>query len=966
MSTICLPHSLPGRSARTVGTVLCLGLLCLGGRNAAAASLTFSAGEYALSAEGYEAVVSPARGGRIVALRHRGANMTDAAGPLGGLAVEQHTADTAYEVLSTTSDPGSASLVLAASAGQLRVVKQFIARDDEPWLTVRMEFENHGPWPLSGADAPAVRNRIALADNHALHSMDRGRGAETVSSRLLPVAVSEGIAQSNLRWLAVSDPRSRRVLAFLPGCPGCRLLRPLQTGSGGLSIGWRYPTIPAGHCLTADMKLIPLEGFTAVSELNRQFVADTLPAPKREPLSLRFSLLPLSPHEEVSVVTRAYATSGAELEPCPPLVFTGVDPMVVAEGRIECPDYGGQVAGFVHEVYGGERRIGRCVVPVDGMALPTSLTTAPAVPAYKPLPIRGDEAEGVAALTRTANERGFGVWLFDGTASGHPLEAVSVALGVGERRTLFLRVRAAHDLPHLNFAVGGESGTESFAPLSASAVYLWLIHESAPGAGRMLPYQSRAVAAGEDRWLALTLDASRLAPGRHVGRLVISAEAQVVEAQLDVRVSERPSLAEDSFGLWYIGDGEPVSAAALPLLTSHGVDAVALGMSTYTPQSLPQQIRLVARKRADGALPPEQAAGGSPLLPYPSPLWLLRESVVDATTVAATHQSGYQVALLTRDLTSEAPAASAYLVNRGVPAGLVPELTAAGMLDPDDTVWLHLDLADMDWRRAALPVRRAAWAAAWQGLSGLAVSCQAPTGAVDRQWALWHVIRDACAEARLWSQARRLARSALKADTGSPERQAKVLALNRVQAIVGPEANYLLPLAADPAVGRGVLTVRADSLRPFREAHRRTLQLLQEIAAFEQQLPRCAVWHGVPLTQNGQHQWSVVGLGDEGQNLARRFAQGFETKWERPLPVASNWQDAVNEAPKLVWVFTDAVQTLPESLEAAVRQRGMWPLALTRADGALVALVRPDVSAARLLDTVVDAMDLYATAGEMR
>ncbi len=971
----------------------------------------------------YSALVDPTNGARITSLQVDGAETTHLCPDGdGGLFEETHTADFPFEIVKQESDDRRLTLTLAARAGTLRVVKEFTFSDDAPYFTVRLTFENSSPFDLSGADAPAVRNLVLPAGGKAtgreLYCTARGRGAEVLSADFTLARAYGPGSPGVLRWMAVAEPAGRRALGFALLEGGSRPLPPLRAPDGGLLTGWAVPTVPAGSSLSVNVLVVPLSGFTAVAEINRHFAADALVDASGAAPVVHLTLMPLEALPDLSVVTRTYDATGKEMEPCDPLLMDRLQAFKLRQGDVTCPATAAPVAWFVPEVYSSGSLLGTFAVPV-GQApgpRPVSAKRSEAGPVSTPLP-----GQSELATPKPAEGEDFVLYQFDGPPAAEEAKDVSMVLPADGKQTLFFGIRALHAINGLRVAMAPADASQGGAPVPPSALYLWHVTDDAgsgPSAGSgpacLEPLSEVSLAQGQTAYIALTADAARLDPGAYSARLVISASPVARELPVDLRVLATPAATADAgFGLWYLGadGGASLDDPALQKLLDYGVRAVTLPLADATsavrtalpgpqptvgprPTAGPQptvgsqptvgprlgRMRMLAFASAGGVLPPAAPSPGDVPLPCPDPLYLVRTGAATSAAVQAAVLSAYSPALLCERLSAVQPAffqaaprdsRPVYLVRGGPEPGAVPKLIAGGRIDASAPVFLYMDLRGVDWRRAAVQVRSAAWSAAYQGLAGLAVDCEPPAREVDRQLAVWHVLRDAVSEAALWRRATRLAATATA--SSSPPRDA-VLARAGLDVVIGLSDSGLLPVRAVRVPFRQVYEIApatrpVASLSEFAAARRRTLELAAGLAPL---VPATTIgdlyWRGIPFAESGQVRWTIFapGVAPDVRQAAQDFESGVERLTGQPLPIVSDWPEAPSG---LIWAFVDDASwsALPDGVQAALDKRsGAAFLTTVLPDGTVVAVVSPTLNTNQLLASLLRTPTAYAPASGVR
>lgn len=957
-----------------------------------------SEGALRIRSRHYTAVVEPARGGRITSLVVDGAETTrltdDGAG---GLTEEVHTRRQRYRVLHRNVSDDELTLELAARTGDLRVVKRFEFSDPRPYITVRWRFENRSPFPLSGPDAPAVRNLALPADGRAtgreLYCIDRGRGAEVLNREPFLARLHGSTAGPSLRWTAVAEPAVRRALGFRPGSAGSRPLPPTRADGGGLLVGWSYPAVPPGKALGAQMLIAPLPDFTAVTGLNAHVAVDSVPDTETRPSRVRFSLLAFHTLREVSVVTRAYGPEGRELKPCEPLLFDRLRGLSAKTGIIHCTQRSSRPAWLVHEVYARGELVGTAVDALDKPVGPAPRTDS-RQGGSEAVPLDSyDVASPWGKLVAEAKSRGrsFAVWRFLGAPHSTELKELSLTLLAGEKRTLFLGVYGLRNLRpfEVNLDAGDGQGDASAVP--PAALYLWRVIEGAGGGAWLEPFSPARLRPEQTLWMAVTLDAERLSPGRYAGRLTFGTGSDAKAVPLRLRVLVRPPWAGGPFGLSYLGSRNADSAGVPAAAGDFGIDAWFLSADETAPGRASAGVELayaglerLGLKRADGVLPPSRPAPAL-ALPLPVPWWLLRSDAVSPAAWQATVKAGYTPAVQCRRIgaADEAPAArppddpsAAWLVEGGVPPGRVPSLLRSRRLNGSDEVWLYMDLQRMDWRRAALRIPSAFWAAAAQGLAGAAVRCRPPGRDVERQQAVWHIVRNARNDVALWRGARRAAGAIVRSvpERGA-ERRRRMLLLQSLNGLVGSSSDFALQLASEPGPGlrHGVLPAPGAerlSRRQFTRARGELLALTERLSALPPPEPDGPLyWWDVPLTSDGRTQWTILITGGEAsRDAALQFQRLVERKRGLTIPVSRDAERIEDDEAALVWVFAGprGNDGLPPRLAEGMRGDPSGPLALARLEGRRAVVVRPEVDPGALAAALRTERQVYPKARNVR
>lgn len=919
----------------------------------------------------HEVTISPAAGGRIVSFVFDGVELTRLSrNGHGGLMEEVHTADCPFEVLEASPTASGATVRLQADAGPLRVVKDYRFSNDSPLLTVELAFENRSAHRLGGAQAPAVRNLVTPAGRpggRELFCMDRGAGAEVMSAGLL---LARSGASGPLRWIAVSDPAARRTLGFALLSGGCRLIPPLRTPEGLLATGWSCPPVPPGRRVTVRVLLAPLQAFATVAEMNEQFACDSVPDLRADPPAAQFGLLPFrTDMREVSVTTRTYDEKGRELGLCDPLLFHEAQALRAVHGRVAWRG-SDSPAWLLHEVYSRGVKLGEFAVPVRRGGGEPPPTSAPPTP--EPEPVEGLKAPcpGEAIpVGPDAARRGFVLWQFDGAPAGAELSELELHVARGQRRTVFLGVRALRDAGRLRFTLAaGAQGNAGPRPIPPAAVTLWQVLDDPDGEAQMVPLRELDLAAGEVAWLALTADAAGLSAGRYAARLTAGADADVRRVPLALEVAAAGPPDADAFPVWYAPPctGGPLPDPAQAKLSACGVSALTVPLPRREVGRAATEAAAQAERRGwaflafcsdGGAHPPAGEFATRLALAHPRPVWLMDAGRAVPGAAEAAAEAGCTPALLCERLGALQPEMLSgvgrppfLLVEGGCEPGRAQQMFASGLLNGEESVWLYLDLRGADWRHAATQVRSAFWAAAYQGLAGAAVAGPVPFREVDRHSPIWHIVRDARREVALWRTSRQQARAA----GAARDEEGRAEALRRIaliESIVGTADGYDLVLRPEKRPFRTVLRVAGGgddgpSLSAFRAVHRKLLALaagLPEAAPLAGE-PGQLYWDDVPLLHDGRVRWVIVASDGEAVWKRAMALQGvIRDAGGRAVPVSRTFPDLRGtEPPTLVWVVgrPQIPEDWPAPARAQAERHGSASLTAVRLDcGTTVAIL---------------------------
>jgi hypothetical protein len=90
---------------------------------------------------------------------------------------------------------------------------------------------------------------------------------------------------------------------------------------------------------------------------------------------------------------------------------------------------------------------------------------------------------------------------------------------------------------------------------------------------------------------------------------------------------------------------------------------------------------------------------------------------------------------------------------------MVPELIESGRIAPESSIWGVTDSGEAKWKDVVIPVRRAFWAGAWQGLAGNVLVDDRKRVADGKSVPMWHVLRDVRDEAAVCAGMRHAAQS---------------------------------------------------------------------------------------------------------------------------------------------------------------------------------------------------------------
>jgi len=921
-------------------------------------------------------VIRPDSGARISSLRFGPDFETELtswyAGGSSGLLQEDRTADLRFELVRKEASDDVLTLELLGRSGDYAVRKRFEFYRESRWFKVSVTFENRSRFALSGREAPRVFSLMLPAADTAggrqLYCMDRGGGVEVMCPELFlrrfAPCRQPGGGQGTLRWVAVTDPATRRGLgiAFLDA--GARRAEAVITGKGQVGLRWYYPDLPPGSSLTSEALLVPLEGTTALSALNAAFLAETdveRASEKGMEVAVRLMALPAALHD-VSVMTRVYDEHGKELGACDTVLFETVGEGEFGEGRTVWQGKADSPLWLLHEVYSEGKEIGQFAVPTGDVKCRFPLEPSPLPePRSERLADAGYAPPGSSiAATEGAEKRGFVLWLLDAEPAHEELKGLRLSLAENEKEAVFLGLKALRPLEKVRVALGASSaGPSGAAPIPPAGAFLWRIAESPPEPGRMSPISATSLTEGQVMWLALTVDAAALRAGQFASRLVVNADGQTSEVPVRVEVTSQRVPAAGGFGLWFVADeanAALLGPSRLARLQEYGVTALTFPMSDRTGSEALSDLFWGARRAGFDALGFSESGRGVTartrrrlaaasrclMLASERFSWLLCTDGHGNDEVTRLLEYGFEPARIVQMLPGPARQSNAdvvlcdhLLVADGVAPGKVPALLARNRIRPDAHVWLYLDVRGVDWRRAAARLRSAAWAAAWQGLSGLAVRCGLPSGEADRQSTLWHILRDAREDAALWRAAQQRAQRLENASFDKKDLLTRrVVALEEFRTILGAEGEPLLMVARQKHPSRAVLRVldphtgRPPPTARFWQAKERVLKVM---AQADELLParwQNLYWHGIPLLADGEVRWAIVS-GPDQQEWRRsvRLQQAIESRTGQAVKVGREFpttSEGTAARLKLIWAFgkPDQIENLPQQVRDAAARKG--------------------------------------------
>jgi hypothetical protein len=911
----------------------------------------------------------------------------------GGWAADPASHRPEFSLVDQRTTPVDLDVLLAADGPDLRVTRRFTFRPDRPWVRVDTTWENLSPFAMSGPSSPTVTNLAlpgGVARGTEIYSIDRGNGAEVLSPELFVARLYSDPTARALRWAAVTDPAKRVAVAFRLDQPGARLVPPRRSSDGTLTLGWRYPCVPAGHTLTTSFTVLPLRGLAAISELNGHFAADSSPRNANGRVRSRLEIMPLGDAlREVSVVSRTYDADGREMDLCAPLLLSAAKPLSATGGTVIGTSARSPVAWIEHEVFAQGASLGKFTVPTEAhlRARPPHLAREGVLPpAPRPIPMQGSAAGMTPQDVRRTGGK-LELWQFDRPGRPESLQDLDLTVRAGSARTVYLGISSPSPVADLTLALQRNGPDQPPAsPVPPAAVQFWRLNED-DGPAMLEPFTSASLDPGQTAWCAVTADAGSLAAGTYAGRVMIGSGAERQEVRLVLRVVGRPAPSPRAFGLWYLGSacGAPSSGAALSRLCEFGVDGVTL------PASCPDELRwnaeqlgfsILAFSSAGGTGAPGPAAPQRTATALPWPLWIVQGDALPSAAQQLAARAGYVPAVVCTDLDSAAqsvprrPERRFLLVRDGCPEGAATRLLASGMLGAGEPVWLCLDIEGIDWRRAALELRSLLWAAAWQGLAGVAVLCEAPEEAAGRQWAIWHILRDACDEVAMWRAARSACRRLGQGSDGSPATMA-VLAREELERVVGPSDHCLLrvrqqssgPPYTEVAPENGERCLR---MAQFSRAWQATLRATPPGSPRVPPGTPCPLyWQDVPLLEGERLLWAITApAGEQPWVAGRALQEAIRNRSGRTVLLQRSLPDLTEAGPfRLVWLLDgeSVLGSLPDAYRRVLTHPGRRGVVVAQVNGGpVVVLVAGQKHMGTVLHALRDEPDLYSPARRVR
>ena len=922
-------------------------------------------------------------------------------GSMSGLLQEAHTANLTFEISEkeTTED----KIILSFSGGKrdLKLHKTYEFYRDLPWFRVRLRFENRSSVPLAGRAAPRLENLLLPANGNAsgreLYCLDRVTGARVMSSDLFRHRFDRSaVAGQDVGWVAVTDPAAMAGLGlvFPEGAP--QGLSAHQTTHGETLISLSYERVPPGTSMESEALVVPFDGMTAVSAMHPAFMAN-VQVDSSAPNRLKLRLLALRwKLNDVSVVVRTYDSQGKELEAYDVVPLDVLEPGRIRSVRTRRPEESATPAWIVPEVRSEGKLVDAFSVPVrqDARQCPVDLP-APPQPNFRDL-TDGERflpGPGVSEAP-PIQDRGFTVWKFQGTPPDAEVNKLDVHIASDESETVFLGVRALKplDTVRATLATAGDDSGLAGRALASPAAFLWQIVEDSGGSHLMTRSFEAELEQNEVAWIAVTVDGRQLSPDRYGARLVIEADGKVLDIPLTVEVEEHALPPRSAFGMWYIAD-EPFK--------NDGLGAIFAALSQYRTSTLtwpitnalnPQEVGRLARRCLRAGMHmlgfSDESRGLSHELlrrlaeegraaPLAASRFAWMTSVPSVSPGAdSLGERGFEPACVMSHLPSPQNGSSAdlsaygsLLVEDGPTPSRIPEFLTEERVRDEASIWLYLDLRGTNWRWAAPRIRGAAWAAVWQGLSGIAVRCPPPCTGGNNQRVIWHILRDACEEAALWREAQLASRRLEDVELADKKLQKqRALALQTFVSTIGEEQESFLRVTPREIPFRTVLrTVRSDNgllppISQFREAKTRMLEVLSEASRLVDLRARNLHWHGVPMQVDSKAQWSIVASGSEtAWKQAGRLQKSIATLTGRTLDVSRQFPampERKESIDQLLWLVGPAseIDGVPESIIKALNP--LEPPAVVRAPPFLIVNLPADWAA---LDTLVGTFSEYPT-----
>ncbi len=848
--------------------------------------------ELVVTTEDYTATLRPDAGGALSSLRYGGAELVFwRSKPPAGLFQEASTAGMEYEVERCRKADGEVRVRLVASTDGLRVTKAFVFPAQGASFRVQLAAENRNPYALTGPAAPRFYAFMTPAGEESSGvermCLSAGFGARVMGPGVFARRYSSpGAPDGTIRWVGAADVTSRRGLAIQFREAAARSPRAALCGRE-TGVSWAMPAVPPGAVLRSEARMRIWKGMGAVTGVTDRLLARATVKNEETPaVELKLKALK-APLEAVTVVSRLYGADGEDLGVGQSMAFHNVTGDTVASAMAELPGAKGRVGWLQQTVRSEGDVVGRHVVPLgapEGMCPLENELPAPDIT------VKGDEngsgADDIPWAVRTA-------------ATGKRPERLRLHLANNEAETLFLAVEGGKEIDKLKARLAAPSGEEKKV-LPAESGTLWEVEDGIEPA--MSRFKPTALKKGASLGLALRVSAAGLSPGTLERRLVLEGGGRKVSVPLRVTVRSPEVPASGGFGLWLTpadGSGLTADESTLGRLTAQQVTMMTWpaggGFGVERARSL---LELAAGAELDGfgfqsssaeTAPSglEAAAEADMLSPSASPLWLLRRSPCWLNSPAETAESGFVPAGVTAHLPPgggrDASALRHVLLRRGIGAGVAPQKRVNGHISGESRLWLFHPIAGGNPACAAAELRSAAWAAAWQGVAGVAVDCV--PGRQKHRSALLEVARDAREEAALWRRCRALAGRLRNAKLEDEEDQKqRAIIMHDRHTVLGECDEARLRIATDESGLKPVLRAvtpeagRTPSPADFRAAKRELLDLLGRIRRLLPEQTGDLYWRGHGIVVGGKVRARIVTDGGESASEAASTIQAAVRK----------------------------------------------------------------------------------------
>ncbi|MFP4176290.1 MAG: hypothetical protein ACLFT2_03615 [Candidatus Brocadiia bacterium] len=797
----------------------------------------------------YRVVIRPDAGGRITLLEVRDGAQGDITRwdekTYGGMLGEFQTAGADYEVVERDEGEDRTVIVLRGEAGALTVVKRFEFLHESPAIQVDVRFENHSSHGQMGHEAPALQMLVHPESNDSRLGRyycvgDEASARITVAQRAIRELHPEVNGVEHPRWLAVSDSSSRRGAGVLFTDDGPARAGVVKTPEDNLMLRWSYSPLAPHESVETRLLLIPFGRFSALSEVNDRFLADTMVEYDGEDAyEGRFRIMPVEKDlEEVSVVPRLYRRDGTEEQPGEPLVFDRVVAGEVADGEITIEDVPREAGWILYEVYSEGTLAGKFLLRISSDA------RMPDVDMPSRSEVRRDLLEDDRPGAYEPAERTEEFVLLRPHREGEDsvAEPLSLRLVSGEKETVFLDVRAIEDIESLEMNMGsGEGGQEKEGtPLPASAGYARAVREEDDLA--VLDSASETqIDEGEAAGFALTVDTSGLEPGRYSAGIYLEGDNDSLMVPLEVEISPVEVGDLGPFEVWCRPDR--LSAQLLRRGQEAGASGFVTGLSgagkVVELQEAAGGRPLALGQPGRGGLPELEGQGqddagrsdlywvfydtadtpDAPTLPgsaFAPVLWADWASSFGKESVWAELDADFGFAT---HLPEDSPEERGGLGEMGI--------------SMEDILW-RVDLRDLGWREAEAALRRAFWAATWAGMRGVLIHCDVQPDLADEELVLWHMIRDAREEVSVFNATKRdVERLESSADNDTAQAVLRVRVMNELDRILGRAEECAVSVSGRPmgfgryftAYSGGEMGIVGQS----RFVRRRLVRMLEEI-----------------------------------------------------------------------------------------------------------------------------------------